>query len=445
MRGLFTKEKTGVTAFLVCVVTGFVAILLASSVAAQALEKNARNRAARGVSILQFGAVAGGRVLNTRAIQSGIDQLAAEGGGTLIFPNGVFLSGAIFLKPGVNLHLEAGAVLKCSTDMRNFPEQRTRIEGHFEDHFNPALLNADGCDGLRITGEGTLDGSGRPIWDRFWELRNASPDPKNFKNLSVPRARLCFIENSKHVLIDGLTFKDSQFWNLHLYKCRKVRVHNSRFQVPDEYKRAPSTDGIDVDSSQNVSIKGCFFSVTDDCIALKGSKGPDALRNRDSPPVQHVRIVDCTFKRGGGVTLGSEATIIRDVVVENCRFTGPMPVLNLKLRPDTPQRYEDIYCRSITVNGEGGKLLSINPWTQYFDLKGQPPPISWVHNVTLENVTGRYGAFGSIQGNPGQTQISAITLRNIRVELERPILKAGNVKELRFQNVFVNGKLYSVK
>ncbi len=122
-------------------------------------------------------------------------------------------------------------------------------------------------------------------------------------------------------------------------------MQNARFQVPDDYKRAPSSDGIDVDSCQDVGIKGCYFSVTDDSVCMKGSKGPDALNDKESPPVERVRVSDCTFKRGdAAVTCGSEATAVRDLVVENCRIIGAMNVLNcLKLRSDTPQQYEDIH------------------------------------------------------------------------------------------------------
>ena len=104
--------------------------------------------AAAELSIVETGARGDGATLNTAAIQSGIDRLAQAGGGTLVVPEGVFVTGALFLKPGVNLELRRGGVLRCSTDLTNFPPRRTRIEGHFEPAFNPALINADGCDGL---------------------------------------------------------------------------------------------------------------------------------------------------------------------------------------------------------------------------------------------------------------------------------------------------------
>jgi alpha-L-rhamnosidase len=398
----------------------------------------------REVSITDFGAVADDATINTKAIQAAIDHLAASGGGTVIVPQGVFVSGALFFKPKVNLHLQMGAVLKCSTDMANFPVQRTRIEGHFEDRFNPALINAKGCDGLHISGEGTLDGAGRPIWDLFWKLRNASPNPGNFPNIGVPRARMALIESSRGVTIEGITFKDSQFWNLHLYKCEDVLVRQTRFEVPDDYKQAPSTDGIDVDSCQKVTIDGCYFSVTDDCIAAKGSKGPHAMEDTDSPPVEHLRVRNCIYKRGGGVlTLGSEATIVRDVIVEHCKVIGDVNVAILKLRPDTPQQYEDISFRDMTLDSSRAAIVSLRPWSQYANLQGEAPPKSVVRNLSLVGLKGHFGSFGTIRPNPGQTTISDITFKDFDVTLERDKLDASGVSNLKFEHVIVNGKVMS--
>lgn len=419
---------------------GFTACLLAApfcSVPAHAAAAGMKE-----ASITGFGAVADDKTVNTVAIQKAIDHVAGQGGGTVVVPAGVFVSGALFLKPKVNLHLARGAVLKCSTDLSNFPPQRTRIEGHFAPSFNPALINANGCDGLKISGEGTLDGAGRPVWDLFWKLRNAAPDPHNFANIGVPRARLALIERSRGVTVEGITFKDSQFWNLHLYRCSEVTVRGARFEVPDDYKQAPSTDGIDLDSCQHVTIEDCHFSVTDDCIAAKGSKGPRALEDRDSPPVEHIRVRNCTFRRGHGVlTLGSEATLVRDVLVENCRVEGRVAnVAVLKLRADTPQHYEDIHFRGITLDADSGSIIAVRPWTQYFDLKGAPPPKSIVRNISLVDIKGRFGTFGKIAPNPGQTEIGDILIKDVAVTLDKPVLDVSGADRLRLENVVVNGK-----
>jgi alpha-L-rhamnosidase len=392
----------------------------------------------------ECGAIGDGVVLNTTSIQSAIDRLASCGGGTLVVPPGVFVSGALFLKPRVNLLLEKDAVLRASTDVAaDFPPRRTRIEGHFEELFTPALINADGCDGLRITGEGTLDGAGRPLWDLFWKLRRASPDPKAFRNLGIPRARLALIENSRDVVIEGVSFKDSQFWNLHLYRCRDVLVKNARFSVPDDYKQAPSTDGIDVDSCRDVTIEGCWFSVTDDAIALKGTKGPFALEDRESPPVEHVRVVDCIFQRAhAAVTLGSEATRVRDVLVEHCRVLGAMIFANFKLRPDTPQRYENIRYQDITLESSGGALVAMQPWKQYLELQGLTPPGSVVRDVSFSRIRGRFGSFGGIAGNPGQTEITSVRFEHVDVIFKRPKLSVWDGCEIQLENVKVNGAPY---
>lgn len=410
-----------------------------SSVEAQSVKS--KTASAKRISVADLGAIGDGKTLNTARIQSAIEQLVMKGGGTLVIPRGVFLSGAIFLKPGVNLHLEEGAVLKGSPDRKDYPKMRTRIEGHFEEWL-PALVNADGADHLRISGSGTLDGNGAPFWQDFWARRKENPKTTN---LDVERPRLALIQNSEDVRISGVTFKDSGFWNLHLYRCRNVVVENVRFEVPDGV-RAPSTDGTDIDSCQNVTIRNCTYRVDDDCIALKGSKGPFAMGDRDSPPVEHIRVIGCTFERGHGVvTLGSEATVVRDVLVEKSRVVGPINLVRLKLRPDTPQHYEEIHYRDITLDSPTGTILQVQPWSQFFDLKGQPPPKSIVRNVTLSNLKGTYGSFGTIQGNPGQTEISNVTLENVDVRLKNEELKTVDVKNLKFKNVNVNGKPFSLK
>jgi polygalacturonase len=218
-------------------------------------------------------------------------------------------------------------------------------------------------------------------------------------------------------------------------------VDGCQFQAPSgatPNDHAPSSDGIDVDSDQNVTISHCSFSVGDDDIALKGSKGPFAMQDKDSPPVEHIRIQDCTFAAGGGiVTVGSEATLVRDVVVQRCKATGRLPIVRLKLRPDTPQDYEDIHCSDITLDG-GGTFIEVAPWRQYFDLQGQPAPKSIVRDVTISNVHGTYGSLGQIGGNPGDT-ISDIVFSDVNVTLKSNTLRANGVQGLKFTNVIVNG------
>jgi alpha-L-rhamnosidase len=394
-------------------------------------------------SITEFGAVGDGKTINTVAIQKAIDTLASSGGGTVVVPEGTFISGAIFMKPGVNLRVDKNGVLKGSTDVNDYPKMNTRVEGHFEPWL-PALVNADGIDHLRISGEGTLDGSGAPFYTAFYNSRNVN---RAATNLGTPRPRMMFVANSKDVQISGLHFLNSGFWNLHLYRCQNVLVEGLDIWAP---VMSPSTDGIDVDSCQYITIKGCRIANNDDGIALKGSKGPLAMEDKDSPPVEHIHVIDCTFVRGGRfVTCGSEGTIIRDVVVENCQSVPPesgtsrITMMRLKLRTDTPQLYEDIHFKNIKLAGQG-MIIGIAPWSQFFDLQGQKQPTRMIRNVTISNVTGSFGSFGSVGGGPGDV-IEDVTLENIDVQLTRPnppnlsFIKKGLV----IKNVKINGKEYT--
>ena len=391
--------------------------------------------------ITDFGAVAGGGALNTGAIQAAIDAATAKGGGTVVIPAGVFRSGSLFLKQGVALHLAEGAVLKGSENIADYPKQLTRIEGHFEP-WRMALINASGLTDLRIGGAGKLDGSGPVYWTAFWQRRKENP---KCTNLEVERPRLLFIDRCRDVRIEGLALQDSGFWNLHLYRCRDVVIEGLRITLPSATAslRGPSTDGIDVDSSQNVTIRRCYISTGDDDIALKGSKGPRADQDTDSPPVEDILVEDCEIGDGGGlITCGSEATTVRNVTVRNCIMSGRATLLTLKLRPDTPQHYENITLDGIRLAG-GGRLLNVAPWTQFFDLQGQLAPARTVNNITLRNIRGEYRSLGTLQGNPGDT-LRDITLENVDVRLADESFALGPVANLALRNVVVNGRPFTV-
>jgi polygalacturonase len=387
--------------------------------------------------ITDFGAEAGATTLNTAAIQKAIDTAEQQGGGTVVIPPGVFRSGSLFLKPGVGLHLAEGAVLKGSENIEDYPKRMTRIEGHFEP-WRMALVNAQGMSGVRIDGAGRLDGSGPVFWRAFWQRRKENP---KCTNLEVERPRLMFIDRCTQVSIEGIALTDSGFWNLHLYRCRDVRIEGVRITIPSSGPdlRAPSTDGIDVDSSQQVVIRRCIISTHDDNIALKGSKGPHADKDADSPPVEDIIVEDCEIGDGNGlITCGSEATIVRNVTVRNCLMTGHATVLTLKLRPDTPQHYENITLDGIRLAGSG-RLLNVAPWTQFFDLRGQPPPSRRVNGITLRNISGAYRTMGVLRGNPGDV-LEDFTLENVNITLADEKFILGAVDNLVLKHVSVNGR-----
>jgi len=404
---------------------------------AAALMLAAVSAIARDFAVVDFGATPNDATLDTAAIQRAIDEAGATGGGRVVVAGGTFRSGALFLRQGVEFHVAADATLLGSSEIADYPRAPTRVEGRRQE-WRVALLNAANLSGVRFTGTGVVDGNGIPFWAAFWQRRKENP---RCTNLEVERPRMMFLDSCRDVRIEGLTFRDSGFWNLHLYRCRDVVIDGVTIKAPDSGPiRGPSTDGIDLDSCRDVTVRRTSISVGDDCIALKGTKGPHADQDADSPPVENILIEDCTFGDGAGVvTCGSEATLVRNVTVRRCKLTSGNNVLSLKLRPDTPQRYEDILVEDIEVNvPSAGRILKVQPWSQFFDLAGQPAPHSRIKNVTVRNVRGTIGSIGTLLTHDTAT-IEGFTLENIDVKAADAKLMVGKNVDLTVRDVRVNG------
>lgn len=386
--------------------------------------------------ITDHAAVGDGTTLNTAAIQATIDAAAAAGGGRVVVPTGTFRTGALFLRQGVELHVTAEGILLGSDRLEDYPKRRTRIEGHFPE-WRVALINASEISGLKISGTGAIDGNGRVFWEAFWTRRAENP---KCTNLEVERPRLMFIDRCTDVDLRDLQLRNSGFWNLHLYNCRDVLVQHLSILAPGPGApvRAPSSDGIDIDSCQRVTVRGTTIGVDDDCIALKGTKGPLADQDASSPPVEDITIEGCQFIRGHGVlTCGSEATLVRRVVVRDCDITGDINVVRLKLRPDTPQHYSDIRFEDLRLAG-GGRFFDINPWLQFFDLQGLPSPTRKVDGIVLRNISGHYGSPGRIAANPGD-ELAPFVLENVHLTFTNPVLqRAENVRFEATDSTFNN-------
>ena len=391
--------------------------------------------------ITDFGAKTD-RPINTEFIQKAIDTAAADSSSstdrTVVIPAGTFYTGALFLKPHVNLCLQDGAILKGSNNIEDYPKKRTRIEGKTR-IWRVALINADKMDGLRIYGNGQIDGNGEVFWKAFWKRRAENPD---CTNLEVERPRMFFLEDCKNIKIAGLKLRNSGFWNVHLYNCKDVLIEGLDIRSPFTPIPAPSTDGIDVDCCQNVIITDCYISVNDDCIALKCGKGPGSDKLENNQPVENIIVENCEFGAGHGVlTFGSEATIVRNVVFRNCTINDHNYLVRLKLRPDTPQIYENILYENINLH-HAGMLFNVSPWTQFFDLENSTKcPISIVRNVTLRNIVGNLKEMGILCGNEGDL-LQGFKLCNLDLELERPTFNSINVKDIEFNQVKLNGKSY---
>ena len=371
----------------------------------------------------------------TKKLQQLIDDISSNGGGVVVIPKGEFLTGAIWFKQGVNLYLEDGAILKASDNVADYPVCDTRIEGESCKYF-PALINADGVDGFTIDGKGVIDGNGERSWKAFWKRREWNP---NCTNKDEQRARLVYVSNSKNVLIRGVKMQNSQFWTCHFYKCKRVKVLNCYIFAPIAPIPAPSSDAIDIDVCADVLVKDCYMEVNDDGVVLKGGKGPWVNEDPANGINERILIEDCVYGFCHSVlTCGSESVHNKNVLVRRIKLNGVMQLLHLKLRPDTPQHYENIKFEKIE-----GKItesfLNANPWMQFFDLKGRTDmPISIAENVSFEDCNVECGVFFNVKKDEERYVLRNFSLKNINVKAEDKRNNFDAIDGVIMQNVELN-------
>ncbi|MBD2702430.1 exopolygalacturonase [Spirosoma sp. BT702] len=384
--------------------------------------------------IIDFGVKSDSTLVQTEAIQKVIN-IAAEKGGVVVIPKGTFMSGALFFKPKTHLHVSEGAVLKGSDNIADYPKLPSRMEGQSLDYF-AALVNAYQVDGFTISGKGKIDGNGLHFWEAFWQRRKENP---NCTNLEVSRPRLVFVWKCNNVQVQDVKLHNAGFWTSHYYQCQNVNVLDAHIFSPYKPVKAPSTDAIDIDACTNVHIKGCYMSVNDDAIALKGGKGPWADRVPSNGANTNILIEDCEFGFcHSALTCGSEAIHNRNVVMRNCHVSEASRVLWLKMRPDTPQLYE--YIRVENIKGQAHSLLYAKPWTQFFDLQGRRDvPISYANHVVLKNIELKCDTFFDVAVSE-RDKLSNFTFENFAVESKNAAIDKNVVKGFTLRNVKVNNK-----
>lgn len=259
------------------------------------------------LSANQFGANRGGLILSTKAIQQAIDSCSVAGGGTVVFEPGMYLTGSLFVKSNVNLHIGENVELRGVIGLEYYPDIDTRVAG-IEMVWPAAIVNIIDQQNAALTGKGTIHGQGRYHWERYWQLREEYT-PKGLRwasDYDCKRVRTVLVSNSKNITISDLTMLQSGFWTVHVLYSEQVTVDGLTINN-NIGGHGPSTDGVDIDSSSKILIQNCDIDCNDDNICLKSGRDADGLRvNR---PTEYVVIRNCISRRGGGlITFGSETS-----------------------------------------------------------------------------------------------------------------------------------------
>ncbi len=331
-------------------------------------------------SIAKYGAKADGVTINTKSIQNAIDACSAKGGGVVVVPAGLWVTGPIVLKNNTNLHLKRDAILLFSEDFDQYPLVKTNWEG-LPQMRNQSPISATDAVNIAITGHGIIDGNGDAwrmvkkdkLTESQWKKLLASgglltedkktwyPTEKSLKGSKLQnpgaispdktpefyneikdflRPNLLVLTTCKSILIEGVTFQNSPAWCLHPLMSQDLTIRNITVKNP---WYAQNGDGLDLESCKNVVVENSVFDVGDDGICIKS--GRDAEGRKRGMPTENVVVRNCTvYHAHGGFVIGSEMSGgARNLFVENCTFIGT-----------------DIGLRFKTTRGRGGVVENIN-------------------------------------------------------------------------------------
>lgn len=410
--------------------------------------------------ITKFGAVADGKTPATDAIAKAIDSCSADGGGRVVVPKGKFLTGAIHLKSNVNLHIKSGAVLKFSTDPKDYmPIVHTRWEGMELKHLSP-LVYAYEQENIAITGKGTLDGQGKSFFWKWHGNPKYGGDPNTISQKEA-RARLYEMMNAnvplenrifggekdylrpqfiqpykcKNVLIEGVRIIDSPMWEVHPVLCENVTIR--RLHIASH---GPNNDGCDPESCKDVLIEDCFFDTGDDCIAIKSGRNNDG--RRINVPSENIVIRNCTMKDGhGGITVGSEISGgVRNVFGEKCRMDSPNldHALRVKNNASRGGKLENFYFRKIKIGQVAHSVITID-FNYEEGSKGKYKPV--MKNFNAVDIRSMKSEFVIDAQGFENAPIENLTLKNSTFDNVARGIMAANLKDPVFENVKINGKL----
>jgi polygalacturonase len=386
---------------------------------------------ARRFAISDFGARPGGRDLCSAAIAAAISACRRAGGGRVVIPAGEWLTGTIGLSSGIELHLEAGAVLRFSTDPRDYrPLVPTRWEGVECIGLAP-LIHALGAEDVAVTGEGILDGQAGPDnWWRWkglpefgWQSGQPHQGPVRARLLQmaeegVPVERRVVSEDSclrpafiqfnrcRRILVEGVTIHRAPMWALHPVLCTGVTVR--RVTVAS---RGPNNDGCDIESCRDVLIEDCTFDTGDDCVAIKSGRNADGRRL--GVPSEDIVVRRCRMHDGhGGVVIGSEVSGgCRNVFVEECAMSSPNLERALRIKTNSHRGgvVEDIYLRHVAIGEVSDAVLRVNFFYEEGD-GGNHTPV--VRNIHLEHIRSERSRYALVLAGYERSPVRGVHLRD---------------------------------
>ena len=408
------------------------------------------------VDIRDFGAKADGETLNTEAINNAIKAVSEKGGGKVVIPEGLWLTGPVVLQNNVNLHVEKNALVLFSGDADLYPLVRTSFEG-LDMLRCQSPISAMNAENIAITGYGVLDGSGdswRPVkrnkmTDGQWKsllksggvvdesgkvwypnegalkasILTGSKEKREISDSEWEgmkrwlRPVLLSIVKSKRVLLEGVTFRNSPSWCLHPLSCEDLTLNGVKVFNP---WYSQNGDALDVESCKNVVVTNSLFDAGDDAICIKS--GEDADGRRRGEPCENVLVKNNTVLHGhGGFVVGSEMSGgVRNVYVADCTFIGTDVGLRFKSTRGRGGVVENVYVDNINMINIPGDALIADLYYAVKDAPGAPVPAVTEEtpsfkNIHISNISCKGAGRAMFLNGLPEMPIENFSVRNMRI------------------------------
>ena len=311
------------------------------------------------LSVKECGAVGDGVTLDTKAIQAAIDSVAAQGGGVVEVPSGVYLTGSIWLRDNIDLHLNPGAVIKGSPDLKDYCDENCCSQNEAEikggDYISGGhLIMGVGVRNVSITGSGRIDGNS----DAFMLDENGKRWSKKSKIPGRPGQMIWFVD-SQDIRIKDVEIADSPYWSLFILNCDRVWIDGCYVHTRRKDYHTFNGDGIDIDRCRYVTISNCRIDTSDDCITLRASA---AHKLADPHDCEWVTVTNCNLSSScNAIRLGVGEGNIHDAVFSNLTISDTKQAFNIVAAYVRGNRGTDIYgIRFNNIRVQANELVRIH-------------------------------------------------------------------------------------
>ncbi len=349
------------------------------------------------VNVRSLGARGDGERLDTRALQRALDKCAQNGGGTVYFPPGKYLSGTLFLKSGLTLELDAGATLVGSKRLEDYPPTVPSIRSYTDNYTERSLIYGEHLEHIALQGHGIIDGQGAA-----------------FKGSYKSRPYLVRLIGCREISVRNLTLKDSPMWVQHYLACEGLCLDGLAISS----KCNSNNDGLDIDGCQRVRVANCDITSGDDAIVLK-STGAHACKQ--------VVITNCILSSDcNAFKLGTESNGgFEDILLSNCAIYDTR-LAGIALEVVDGGILDRVSVSNVTMrNVRGPIFIRLGDRGRPFQKGMERPGVGSLRNVSISHIqaTGADRTGCTISGLPGHP------VQNVRLDDVRLSFPGGGTKE----------------